>query len=337
MVVPPAVDVTVSVVENKTDADTGVVNAYGISWMQRNEVTADFTHWLFDANDEAGIFVTPAEKRVLEELGRIVESPQSGSNLVRRLPGVLPQLLQSLRSDTFSGAALARMISHDVVLVAEVLRLANHTSHGVKEAMTSIEHAVLVLGQSGLRQLISGVAFKPIIDLKSGHFTRSIAPRLWQQSEQCALANRLLAEHEHVNAFEAFLAGLIQNVGLITSLRVLDQVAEGDTTLGSASFCNTLIEHARNFSCSIAREWQFSEAITTAIEEQGSKYNLASMSPMGRILSSGDFLSKVQLLEAHQLLRADATSSLSPLASACLQQLGQAALMPEVAAVPPGA
>ncbi|WP_345554868.1 HDOD domain-containing protein, partial [Streptomyces lannensis] len=143
MVVPPAVDVTVSVVENKTDADTGVVNAYGISWMQRNEVTADFTHWLFDANDEAGIFVTPAEKRVQEELGRSVESPQSGSNLVRRLPGVLPQLLQSLRSDTFSGAALARMISHDVVLVAEVLRLANHTSHGVKEAMTSIEHAVL--------------------------------------------------------------------------------------------------------------------------------------------------------------------------------------------------
>ncbi|NDP58360.1 MAG: HDOD domain-containing protein [Oxalobacteraceae bacterium] len=288
--------------------------------MQRNEVSADFTHWLFDTRDDSAIFVTPAEEAVLAELGRLVTSAHSGSSLVRRLPGVLPQLLQSLRSDSFSGAALARMISHDVVLVAEVLRLASTATHGAN-TMTSIEHAVLVLGQNGLRQLISGVAFKPIIDLKSGHYTRRIAPRLWQQSEQCALACSLLAEQEGVVPFEAFLAGLIQYVGLIASLRVLEQVAEGDATLGSASFCNALIAHARVLSCSIATEWQFPPAIIVAIEEQGSKHDLMRMSPLGRILSSADYLSKACLLGRHQLLRPDAVSGLSEISLACLQQL----------------
>lgn len=303
------------------------VGAWGISWMQRNEVSADFTHWLFDADEGAEVFVTPVEQDVLAELARIVASTHSGSSLVRRLPGVIPQLLQSLRSDSFSSAALARMISHDVVLVAEVLRLASSATHGTQGAMSSIEHAVLVLGQNGLRQLISGVAFKPIIDLKSGHYIRRIAPRLWQQSEQCALACRLLAEHEDVNPFEAFLAGLIQHVGLIASLRVLEQVAEGDTTLGSASFCNTLFAQARILSCSIAIEWQFPPAIIVAIEEQGSKYDAAGMSPLGRLLSSADYLSKLHVLAtAHQPLRPDATGSLCASAAACLQQLADAAL-----------
>ncbi|MDP9108196.1 MAG: HDOD domain-containing protein, partial [Pseudomonadota bacterium] len=270
----------------------------GVSWLQRNQVTVDFNQWVFDTASVPTIFVTPAEQRVLDALQAIVDSRQSGANLVRRMPGVIPQLLQSLRTDDFSGADLARKISNDVVLVAEVVRLANSAFYSTVQAITSIEHAVLVLGQNGLRQLISGVAFKPIIGANSGHFTRLIAPRLWLQAEQCALANRLLADDDQVNSFEAFLAGLIQNVGLIAALRVMEQVADPEAKLGSESFCNALIIHARVLSCSIAHEWQFPAAIIEAIEQQGGHNDAANMTPLSRTLAAGDFLSKVQLLDA---------------------------------------
>ena len=175
----------------------------GISWLQRNETTADFNRWVFDAQTNTDIFISPLEQRVLDALEDIIKGKQSGVNLVRRMPGVIPQLLQSLRTDDFSGAELARKISNDVVLVAAVIRIANSAFYSIDKPITSIEHAVLVLGQEGLRQLISGVAFKPIIDLKSGYFTQMIAPKCWLQAERCALAARLLADYCRLRIFSA--------------------------------------------------------------------------------------------------------------------------------------
>jgi HD-like signal output (HDOD) protein len=308
----------------EAEEDVDVADAaFGISWLQRNELTADFNRWLFSAEANTEIFVTPLEQRVLSALEDIINGKQSGVSLVRRMPGVIPQLLQSLRTDDFSGAELARRISNDVVLVAAVIRIANNAFYGIEKPITSIEHAVLVLGQDGLRQLISGVAFKPIIDLKSGYFTQMIAPKCWRQAELCALAARLLATTEAVDPFEGFLAGLIQYVGLIVSLRVMDQVTDGDTRLGSESFCNILISHARTLSCSIAREWQFPAAVVTAIEEQSSKSSLAEISPTGRLLSTADFLGKLQVLSEHQITAIDAMRGLTERARSCLATLAE--------------
>jgi HD-like signal output (HDOD) protein len=315
-------------IEDEVDIDDDIDHAtsddgVGISWLQRNEITADFNRWLFSAETNTDLFVTPLEQRVLNALEEIINGKQSGVNLVRRMPGVIPQLLQSLRTDDFSGAELARKISNDVVLVAAVIRLANNAFYGMDKPITSIEHAVLVLGQDGLRQLISGVAFKPIINLKSGYFTQMIAPRCWRQAELCALAARVLAEDEPVNSFEGFLAGLIQYVGLIVSLRVMDQITEGDTRLGSESFCNSLISHARKLSCSIAREWQFPTAVVTAIEEQGSRSRLAQLSATGRVLSTADFLSKYQVLSEHDVNLSIEHRGLSEQARTCLAVLAE--------------
>ncbi|MCZ0292582.1 HDOD domain-containing protein, partial [Escherichia coli] len=92
-------------------------------------------------------------------------------------------LLQSLRSDNFSGAQLSRTIESDVVLLAAVIRMANTAYIGTSTRVTSVEHAVLLIGQEGLRHLITSVAFRPIIDLNSGHYTHTLAPRIWDQSE----------------------------------------------------------------------------------------------------------------------------------------------------------
>ena len=296
----------------------------GTSRMQRDELNANFNHCLFGADDDAGIFTSQIESDILAALEKIIESSQSGANLVRRMPGVIPQLLQSLRTEAFSGADLAHKISHDVVLVAEVLRLANSACHHANKSITSIEHAILILGHGGMRQLITGVAFKPIIDLKSGHFTRLAALNIWEQSRKCAVANRLLAHDAQVDPFEAFMAGLMQNVGLIASLRIIDQMSVDGRQIGSVSFFNTLISHARSLSCSIGREWRFPETVISAIGEQGDMVGNAKMSAIGKILSSGDYLSKMQLLHHQQRLdmhAADVTQGLSGQEIDCLRQL----------------
>jgi HD-like signal output (HDOD) protein len=284
---------------------------------------------LFERADADGdLDINPFEAQVLEALDAILASQQSGAALVRRMPGLIPQLLQSLRSDSFSGAALSRTISSDVVLVAEVIRLANSSRLGTGTPIASVEHAVILIGQEGLRQLITGVAFRPIIDIHSGHYTRTLAPRLWEHAERCAVANRHLAEELGIEPFDAFLAGLLHNVGLIVALRIMDQAARGARELGSEMFCARLARAARSLSVSIAREWDFSPAVVQALAEQGGVRKGAQFSPLGWLTMLTDYLAKAQALAAAGLLDAADPSlldGLPPGAAPCYQLLGELA------------
>jgi HD-like signal output (HDOD) protein len=277
-----------------------------VSFDQVDRINSAYDTWLFERGDDSGLDLSPLETQALEALAAIVASQQSGAALVRRLPGLIPQLLQSLRSDTFSGVALSRTISSDVVLVGAVVRLANSAYQGTANSITSVEHAVMLIGQEGLRQLITTVAFRPIIDMNSGHYTRTLAPRLWDHAERCASANRAVAEELGIEPFEAFLAGLIQNVGLIVALRVLDGVAKNDASLGSELFCAQLVRDARALSCSIGREWKFPETVIRAVAEQGGLQKGAQLSPLGQLLMLTDYLGKVrELIEQGRLGHAD--------------------------------
>jgi HD-like signal output (HDOD) protein len=160
--------------------------------------------------------------------------------------------------------------------------------------------------------------------LNSGSFTKSVAPRIWAQSERSALACRILAQERHLEPFEAFLAGLIQYVGLVVCLRFMDQHTQGKGKIGSPAFCAALLKHARSLSCSISQEWSFPEVVSKAIEEQGSVLNTAQMTPLGKILSLGDYLAKVRLLVDHnRLTEGDprVLKGLPPEALLCYQSL----------------
>jgi HD-like signal output (HDOD) protein len=295
-----------------------------LSWLQHEEINADFIHWAFDAGDDAELFTTPVEKEILAVLEKALQSKQGGAEMVRRMPGVIPQLLHSLRTESFSGRDLARKISNDIVLVAEVIRLANSSCYGRGTAIDSIEHAVLVLGHNGLRQLITSVAFRPIADPKSGRFISVTAPRVWEQSKLCAQANRMLAPEYGVDPFDAFLAGLIHSVGMIVSLRVMDSIG-GDQTIGSAGFFNAFERQAAKLSSSIAREWRFPDAVARAVGEQQADQKPELLSPLGRLLAVGDYLSKLHMLTGEG--RAEDTrwlDGLSPAALDCLRRLREA-------------
>ena len=297
-----------------------------VPWRQRDQVDYVFSSWLFEAEQDPDVFTNRNEDNILAAIDETVKSAESGAHLVRRMPGVIPQLLQSLRNPEFSSAEVASTIESDVVLVAEVLRMANSAAYNPGKPIGGIDHAVLVLGQDGLRQLITGVAFKPIINLKSGAFTRMVAPRLWLQSERCGFACRTLARDEPVDPLDAFLVGLIQNIGLTVSLRVIDKISDGRLPVGSPTFCNALAAHGRTLAVNIAQEWHFPENVVNAIREQGSDPRDPKVSPVGRILLMGDYLSKIDILARHQRMdRGDKslTEDLSDKELACMEELAQ--------------
>jgi HD-like signal output (HDOD) protein len=261
------------------------------------------------------------EKTILDEMARLLRHPYGAAGLVPRVPAVIPQLLGSLRDENLSGADLARQVAQDVVLVAEVIREANSPYYRPTQPVKTIEGAVMLLGQNGLRMLLARVAFRPVIGMQSGRFARHAAPVVWTQAEQCALAASILAGGLDANAFDAYLAGLMHNIGLIVAFRVSDRVIPAGVAVAAAAlpespaFCASLLEQARALSSVIAAEWNFPDTVVSAI-------GAPRATPLGLALSLGDRVAKLRVLvDAGVLARDAALAGLDASLWHCFDQL----------------
>lgn len=250
-----------------------------------------FFHWL------AGPHITGAagdENLVLDELTRLVRAPHAASTLVPRVPAVIPQVLRSLRSDSASSADLACQVAQDAVLVAEVLREVNSPYYQPGTPVRNLEGALLLLGQNGLRMLLARVAFRRIISLQTSRLARLVAPQLWNQSEKCAQAASLLAPNHGADPFEAYLAGLMHNVGLVVALRVIDGLLPTGGLPDSDAFGLRLVHAARLISAGIAGQWELPPAIGHAIAHLGDHATMPAQLPAA--LDEADRLAKLHML-----------------------------------------
>lgn len=248
-----------------------------------------FFRWLIGPAAHAG---EAPEQLILDELSRLVRQPESAAGLVPRVPAVIPQLLRSLRDDSMSPADLARQVAQDVTLVAEVIREVNSPFYGPTAKVVNIEGALMLLGQNGLRMLLARVAFRPVIRAQTGRLARQVAPQVWSQSEYCAQAAGMAAPGFGVDAFEAYLAGLTQNVGLIVAFRLADQVAGAQALPRSDAFARGLQDSARLLSARIAALWELPPPVSMAILQAGQ----FEAPPLAQALRLGDRLARLRML-----------------------------------------
>lgn len=258
------------------------------------EIDAAWYRWLAQARPPRA--TAQAETGILDELARLAQSPDAGAALVPRVPEIIPQLMRTLRSDDMNAAELSRQLSADTLLVAEVYREANRPAYLPRyhsgPPINSIQGAIMLLGQNGMRMLLARVAFRPIVSMGSGVLVKRVAPVIWRQSEKSALAASLLAPGLRANAFEAYLAGLMENVGLVVALRLVEQACGDEALPWSDPFIAGLSAQARLLSARIAALWEFPEPVCAAIASAGRD----DAAPLAQALALGDRLAKLRML-----------------------------------------
>lgn len=262
------------------------------------EIDAAFYRWLIAARPPRAAL--DVEVRILDELARLVQAPVEGAGLVPRVPEIIPQLMRTLQGEDMNASELSRQLSQDPVLVAEVYREANRPAYLPRyhsgPPINSIGGAIMLLGQNGMRMLLARVAFRPIVSMQSGLLARRVAPVIWRQSEKSALAASLLAPGLRAHAFEAYLAGLMENVGLVVAMRLVDRVC-GDAALPwSDTFIAGLSAQARILSGRIAALWEFPETVCEAIASASQPAAQAPVPALAQALALGDRLGKLRML-----------------------------------------
>jgi HD-like signal output (HDOD) protein len=241
---------------------------------------------------------------VLTELDRLILAPLEAGGLVPRVPEVIPQLLRSLRDEAASSADLARQVARDPALVAELIREANSPYYRASSQVRTIDAALMVLGRNGLRMLLARAAFRPLIGMQGGRHSRQAGPRIWRHTEHCAQAAGMLAPSLGADPFEAYLAGLMEDLGLIVALRLFDGMLEAEALPQDPAFVDALLGRTRALAAQIAMQWELPPPIAAAILGAAGKGPSADQ-PLARALGRAEQLALLRLLVDDGLLAAD--------------------------------
>lgn len=277
--------------EKAAVAAPGVVTAPSVEDVQAmaTEVDAAYYRWL---TASSGCTASPEqEAQILAEVRSLAADPVCASGLVPRIPELISQLLTALSDENISTGALSAQVGRDLVLVAEVIREANSAYYRPVTPIETLEGAVTMLGLNGLRMLLARIAFRPLLRVTVQGVARKVAPVVWKHSECCAFAASVIAPGLAAGVFEAYLSGLMQNLGLQVAFQVADRICEGKVPR-SSEFGIALFAASRELSSVIASHWDFPsdvvEAIAHAHEPDGP--NLA------QALAQGDRIGKLRLL-----------------------------------------
>ena len=254
------------------------------------QVDATYYRWL---TASAGYQAAPdVEDHLLDLVRTLALDPAAAGGLVPRIPELIPQLLRDLADDDVSQGDLARSVERDMVLVAEVIREANSAYYRPLQPVKSLDGALLMLGQNGLRMLLARIAFRPLVRMADQGFARRAAPLVWNQAEKCALASSLMAPGLGAGVFEAYLAGLMQNLGLLVAFRLAERAAEAGKIPGSSEFGARLFAVSRSLSASIAAHWEFPPEVIRGIATVGTPDATA----LAGALARGDQIAKLRVL-----------------------------------------
>jgi putative nucleotidyltransferase with HDIG domain len=175
-------------------------------------------------------------------------------------PKAFQEISSCLKQPNASVTDASRIISRDVAMTANIMKLVNSAFFGARRQVSSVDRAVAFLGLDTLTALVLGHG----LFQSAGS---SATEALWQHSLQTALAARAIALREQLPAprvEEAFLAGMLHDVGRVVFATRAGKAGATPPVSGEDSVA-TIDEHHAEVGAYLLGLWGFPSHIVAAV------------------------------------------------------------------------
>ena len=268
----------------------------------------------------------PEHEEIISATATVLHNAATEDRYTPRRPSLLPQLLRAVNDEDVSRRELVGIISKDPSLVGNLLKMANSPFYRVSaQAVESIDRAVVILGNDGIRSLIAAALTQPIFQIRGGDFPKF--PEIaWEHTFRTASATVThTAIVEKSDPFAAQLLGLVAGMAGIVVFRVaLDQYDTRPRLRPHAGVIASLLDtQSAAVGKRIATSWGLSERIMAALDDQTTAVAADRQTALGRSLAFGRLASALAVLYTFKSLD-DVTAQISmPVAGMPAIELGR--------------
>ncbi|PRC95039.1 HDOD domain-containing protein [Solimicrobium silvestre] len=194
--------------------------------------------------------------------------------------------------DNISNDNLARIISTEPVLSAQVLKLSNSAAfNSTGKVTTELRKATMRLGFAKVRNLTIAVGMKQLAAHQDVNGEISVLMEgLWSRSLRVAALSHVIAQNlTKVNPDDAMLAGLLHDVG---KFYILNRAKHYQSLFTShQALWNVVDDWHSNIGAAILENWEVSDDIRNAVQNFGNpKYEHLGALDLTDVIVAADIL-----------------------------------------------
>jgi putative nucleotidyltransferase with HDIG domain len=141
----------------------------------------------------------------------VLRARVEGISKILTIPTIVTRITAMMASGTVSAPEIAEEISKDQILTAKVLKLVNSGFYGFRQPITTITHAMVLLGLDVVKTIVLTASVLDIVDAMNQYMEG-----LWEHSLGTARAAKIFAERLAMpNPEEVALSGLLHDIGKV--------------------------------------------------------------------------------------------------------------------------
>lgn len=202
----------------------------------------------------------------------VAEAIRSISHIAT-LPEITTQILELVEDPTSTAQDLHAVISNDPALCSRILKVVNSSFYGLPGQIGSINRAIVLLGLNAVKNIAISASMAKLF--KGGQICPAFsATDLWKHSVAAGAAAKIVADAARVGVpDEAFLAGLMHDIGIIVEIQFdrqkLIEVVERVNPQADGSPANDMCAIEREifgadhqaFGKALSERWKFPRAL----------------------------------------------------------------------------
>ena len=188
---------------------------------------------------------------------------------IATLPEITLRIIELVESPTSTAQDLNKVISNDPALCSRILKVVNSAFYGLPGQIGSINRAIVLLGLNAVKNIAIAASLAKLF--RGGSLTPEFSAKdLWAHSIATATASKMIADYLKLGfADEAFLAGLIHDIGVIVEIQydrhrfidVIGRVKPDDNGVPSGDMLEVETEifgaNHQDFGQGLCEKWKF--------------------------------------------------------------------------------
>ncbi|MDP6152717.1 MAG: HDOD domain-containing protein [Phycisphaeraceae bacterium] len=213
---------------------------------------------------------TGVEPTCTQEQAQIVQSAIGEISHIATLPQITMKIIHLVEDPDSTAHDLNNVISNDAALGARILKVVNSTFYGLPGQIGSIDRAIVLLGLNAVKNIAIAVSLAKLF--RGGQIAPTFnVSDLWTHSVAVAAGTRLLAKKVGLGMpDEAFLAGLIHDLGIIAEIQArrskfveVIEILEADPALLFREAENQVLGACHEqFGAGLCKSWKFPMGLT---------------------------------------------------------------------------
>ncbi|MCA9277606.1 MAG: HDOD domain-containing protein [Phycisphaeraceae bacterium] len=203
------------------------------------------------------------------EQEQIVASAIREISHIATLPEITLKIVELVEDPKSTAQDLHKVINNDPALSSRILKVVNSSFYGLPGQIGSINRAIVMLGLNAVKNIAIAASLAKLF--RGGELTNQVSAKdIWEHSIAVAATMKLLADRLKLGlADEAFLAGLMHDIGLIVEMQFdrnkLIDVFQAIGLDGDGAPCLDMLEteqqvfgaNHQQFGAALCEKWKF--------------------------------------------------------------------------------